>query len=121
MATPTQAYTDHHFDVSHPGIEIEDTEVSENDWSDGVHTIYGIREEPGPNGGRTTVSGFRFDAGEFTLEEARDWLEDQDYGGAELVEEGGQLGRENPSESGNYTTLITVGVSSFIAGMIVNQ
>jgi len=120
MATPTKAYTDHEFDVAHPGVSVEDFQTSENDWADGVHTIYGIREEEGPNGGKTVVSGFRFDAGEYTVDEAREWLDDQGFEGAEIVREGSELGRGNPPVIGSYTYSMIAGIGGFLAGLMVS-
>lgn len=93
----------------------DDVQRKENDWSTGVHTLYGIKDEPGPQGGRTEVIGFEFDAGEFSVSEARDWLEEQGEGGATLVEEGT---RENPSRTGyTLTALGVAGIFGFMCGM----
>lgn len=86
-----------------------DVQRKENDWATDVHTLYGIKDEPGPQGGMTEVIGFEFDADIFSVSEAREWLEDQDYGDASLVEEGG---RTNPKRTGY--TLTAVGVASII-------
>jgi hypothetical protein len=121
MPSSTTVYTDHKFDVATPGVEIEDTEIKRHDWREGVHTVYGIRAEPGPDGGETEVAGFHFDAGEFTPEEARAWLDDQGYGGAELVEKGGTLQRENPSGMDKTTTALLAGGAGVLIGSLFSN
>jgi len=121
MPSSTTVYTDHIFSVATPGVEIEGEEIKRHHWREGVHTVYGIRAEPGPNGGETEVAGFRFDAGVFDLDEAREWLDEQGYGGAELVEEGGTLERENPGALDKTTTAVLAGGAGLLIGSMLSN
>ena len=69
-----------------------------NEWGDGIDVLYGLRRGEGPRGGKTEVVALYFSPARFSTGEVRDWLAENEYGGADLEE--ASSGRSNPALAG---------------------
>lgn len=69
-------------------------------FGDGIHVIFGVTAE-----GNTEVQAIRFDRGQFTAEEAKDWLEENDYKTIEFEASSGKDGELTDTKLGRVLSL----------------
>jgi hypothetical protein len=103
---PDMAYPAEHYATLTDADSHVDLNREMEEFGQGIDVIYGVNETEGPKGGKTEVHKVVFDDRLWTVDGAKEWLEENDFSG---YEEFTEAPRENPAgradDNRNQTSL----------------